>query len=97
MIIPNRGKYLCEIILKEEISAGGVLIAQDMKANPKHTKAKVLAVGPPEIDENGKELSLVAKEGDIIHYKESRGVRWIEIGERKLIFLRRDQILACEI
>ena len=96
MIIPHRGKYLAEIILEDEVSSGGVIIAQSMKMNPKHSKARVISVGSPEIDENGKELSIVAKEEYIVHYKQSRGTRYTEIGGRKLIFLRRDQILAYE-
>ena len=94
VITPNRGKYLCEILQGEE-EIGGITIAQAQEMNPKHKRAKVISVGKPEIKDD-EELPLVASPGNIVHYKQNMGTRYTEIGGRKLIFLRRDHILARE-
>ena len=94
MLKPNRGRYLAELI-QGETEINGITIAQPKEDNPKNSKAKVIAVGSPEIKED-KELSIVAKVGDTVHYKQGMGTRYTEIGGRKLVFLRRDHILARE-
>jgi len=99
MIIPTRSKLLGEILSEETISEGGIILARTVKEIPR--RAKVLAIGKPEIDKKGKELPQVAEVGDIVHFKRNFGTQWqeeIEGGKfRKYIFLKRDEVTAREV
>ena len=78
-----------EVITK---SAGGIILSGTavMKSN----RAKVLAVGPGRLLENGSIHPMHVKVGDIVIFSDSYGVKTEKIDGEEVLILSEDDILA---
>ena len=95
MIIPTRGKYLCEVMERARQLSSGLWLAEKMKEEKKDNVCRCLGVGDPEINNKGKAVTTIARRTDIIHYKRGFGKK-ITYEGRKYIFLRNQDIVAIE-
>ena len=86
----TRGKILIEILKEHTETESGIIIARTKKEIAH--RGKVLSVGLPAIEKK-KELSQVAKIGDIVYFKKYAGKPfWID--NKPYLALKRDEILA---
>ena len=83
------------ILVKREDAAetvrGGIIIPDTAKEKPQ--EAKVVAVGPGKVDDNGKRVPLSVKAGDHILIGKYAGTE-IKIDDEELLILREDEVLA---
>lgn len=93
MVQPTRGKLLCELLSDITELPSGLVLARTVKE--KRHRAKVLSVGAPGLDRKGKLVSIMARPGDIVHFKQGFGTPLTYEG-KKLVFLRNDEVLAVE-
>lgn len=98
MINPTRGKIFAQILSEETITKSGIILARTIKEIPR--RARVLAVGAPELDKKGRIIKPVAKVGNIVHFKKGFGVKYSVEGEngkwKHYIFLKNEEITARE-
>jgi chaperonin GroES len=83
------------ILVKREDAAetvrGGIIIPDNAKEKPQ--EAKVVAVGPGKVDDNGKRTPLELKKGDRILIGKYSGTE-VKIDGVEHIILREDDVLA---
>jgi len=75
----------------EEQVRGGIIIPDTAKEKPQ--EAKVVAVGPGKINEDGSRAPMDVKEGDRILIGKYSGSE-IKLGDDDYVILREDEILA---
>lgn len=85
-----------KVILKREDietkSAGGIVLTGS--AAEKSTRAKVLAVGPGRLLENGSVHPMHVKVGDTVIFSEGYGLKTEKIDGEEVLILSEDDILA---
>ncbi|MCM0756867.1 co-chaperone GroES [Desulfovibrio aminophilus] len=88
---PLNDRVLVKRLETEEKTAGGIIIPDTAQEKPQ--KGKVVAAGPGKIDEDGKEVKMSVKKGDVVLFSKYAGTEIKIDGEEHLI-MREDDILA---
>jgi chaperonin GroES len=92
-LIPTAGILLLEPLEAETKTASGIYLPDTASEKPQ--KAKVLAVGEPEITESGKVRKSPVKLGDIVIYKKWGGNE-VKIEGKEYLFAKFEDVLAVE-
>jgi len=90
-IRPLHDRVVVQRIEQEEQVRGGIIIPDTAKEKPQ--EAKVIAVGPGKLREDGERSPIDVKEGDRILVGKYSGSD-IKIGDEEYVILREDEILA---
>lgn len=88
---PLNDRVLVKRLETEEKTAGGIIIPDTAQEKPQ--KGKVVAAGPGRLDEDGKEVKMSVKKGDVVLFSKYAGTEIKIDGEEHLI-MREDDILA---
>ncbi len=75
-----------------EKTAGGIVLPDTAKDKPQ--KGKVLAVGEGRITKDGKRRELQVKVGDQVLFTSYAGEEFKTLGDKKVLLMREDDILA---
>jgi chaperonin GroES len=90
-IRPLHDRILIKRIKAEEKTKAGIIIPESAKEKP--IEAKVVAVGPGKLMENGKRVEPVVKAGDRVLFAKWSGSE-IKIEDEEHLILREDEVLA---
>ncbi|MCP5361368.1 MAG: co-chaperone GroES [Hyphomicrobiales bacterium] len=90
-IRPLHDRVLVRRIEEDERTAGGIIIPDTAKEKP--TKGEVIATGPGTRDENGKQIPLDVKAGDIVLFGKWGGQE-IKVEGQELLILKESDILG---
>jgi len=90
-IRPLQDRVLVQRMEQEEQVRGGIIIPDTAKEKPQ--QAKVVAVGPGKVGDDGKRTPVDVKQGDRILIGKYSGSE-IRIDEEDYVILREDEILA---
>jgi chaperonin GroES len=90
-IRPLHDRVLVQRLEMEEQVRGGIIIPDTAKEKPQ--EAKVIAVGPGKLNDDGKRSPMDVKKGDRILIGKYSGSE-IKIDETEYVILREDEILA---
>lgn len=90
-IKPSAGYLLVEPEEGEKQTASGIVLPESHDEKPQ--RGKVLAVGPEELTDSGKKRKAPCKTGEIVVYKKWGGNEY-KVGEKELLFIKFDDILA---
>ena len=74
----------------EQVSAGGIYIPDTAKEKPQ--EGTVVAVGPGRVTDDGKNVPMELKVGDVVIYSKYAGTEYKQ-GETEYLVLREDDIL----
>ena len=88
---PLADRLVVRPVEREGVTKGGIILPDTAKE--KSQEAKVLAVGPGRLSEDGKRIAMDVKVGDIVLYAKYGGTE-IKIDDEELIILRESDILA---
>ncbi len=91
MLKPLGARVLVQRLEAEEKSAGGIILPEAAQEAPR--EGKVVAVGPGELDENGKPMGVSVKKGDIVIYASYGGTE-VKIDGEEYLIINEDDILA---
>ena len=75
----------------EEVTAGGIVLPDTAKDKP--ARGKVVSIGDGRMLKDGKRAPLQVKPGDRVVFSSYAGEEF-KIGERKLVLMREEDILA---
>jgi len=90
-IRPLHDRVVVQRIEQEEQVRGGIIIPDTAKEKPQ--EAKVIAVGPGKLRDDGERSPIDVKEGDRVLVGKYSGSD-IKIGDEEYVILREDEILA---
>lgn len=90
-IRPLHDRVVVQRVEAEEQVRGGIIIPDTAKEKPQ--EAKVIAVGPGKINEDGSRAPMDVKKGDRILIGKYSGSE-IKLGDDDYVILREDEILA---
>lgn len=90
-IRPLHDRVVVQRIEKEEQVRGGIIIPDTAKEKPQ--EAKIVAVGPGKLRENGERSPIDVKDGDLVLIGKYSGSD-IKIDGDDFVILREDEILA---
>jgi len=90
-IRPLHDRVVVRRLEAEQRTESGIIIPDTAKEKP--IEAKVVAVGPGKLDDEGRRIAMDVKEGDIVLFAKWSGNEIKIDGEEHLI-LREDEILA---
>ncbi len=90
-IRPLHDRVVVQRIEQEEQVQGGIIIPDTAKEKPQ--EAKVIAVGPGKLREDGERSPIDVKEGDRVLVGKYSGSD-IKLGDEEYVILREDEILA---
>jgi chaperonin GroES len=88
---PLGNRLVVEPTEQEERTALGIILPETAKEKPQ--KGTVLAVGPGARNESGERQPMSVNVGEIVLYAKYGGTE-IKVGEKNLLILREDDILA---
>ena len=88
---PLHDRVVVQRLEHEEQMVGGIIIPDSAKEKPQ--EAKVVAVGPGKLAEDGKRQPMDVKEGDRVLVGKYSGSE-IKIDDEEFVILREDEILA---
>jgi len=88
---PLGDRVVIEPLDEQEMTASGIVLPETAKEKPQ--KGSVLAVGPGRRLENGERQAMELKVGDKVLYAKYGGTD-IKLGDRKLLILSEDDVLA---
>ncbi len=88
---PLNDRVIVKLAEEQEVKKGGIIIPDSAKEKPQ--EAKVIAVGPGRLDDNGKRIPVDLKKGDRVLISKYGGTEVKLDGEQYQI-LREDDILA---
>ena len=89
---PSRGKYLIEVLSDHIVTQSGIVLAK-ITREIGH-RGTIIAIGSPSI-KKGKNVSLRAIVGDILHYKKYSG-KTFRVDNKEYLFLREDEVVGIE-
>lgn len=89
--IPIRDRLLVKKIEDDNKTKSGLQLSDDIKERP--TKGKVLAVGTGKLNEEGKLLPMVVKEGDTILYPKYAG-HPVKLNFEEYLILDENEVLG---
>jgi chaperonin GroES len=75
----------------ESMTAGGIVLPDSAKDKP--TRGLVVSVGDGKLNKDGKRTALQVKSGDRVLFTSYAGEQF-KLGERELLLMREDDILA---
>jgi chaperonin GroES len=75
----------------ESMTAGGIVLPDSAKDKP--TRGTVISVGDGKLNKEGKRVSLQVRSGDRVLFTSYAGEQF-KLGERELLLMREDDILA---
>ena len=90
-IRPLHDRVVVQRTEQQEQVRGGIIIPDTAKEKPQ--EAKVIAVGPGKISDDGSRSPMDVKEGDSVLIGKYSGSE-IKINDQDLVILREDEILA---
>lgn len=90
-IKPLADRILVRRVEEDEVKKGGIIIPETAKEKPQ--QAKVIAVGPGAVGEDGKRIALDVKKGDRILMGKYSGTE-VKIDSEEYIIMREDDVLA---
>ena len=88
---PLGDRLIVEVLDEEETTVGGIVLPDTAKEKPQ--RARVLAVGPGSLDDNGKFVPIDLAEGDEIVFSKYGGTE-IRLGTDDVLILRESDVLA---
>jgi chaperonin GroES len=75
----------------ESVTAGGIVLPDSAKDKP--TRGSVISVGEGKLNKDGKRTALQVKAGDRVLFTSYAGEQF-KLGDRELLLMREDDILA---
>ncbi len=75
----------------ETMTAGGIVLPDSAKDKP--TRGKIISVGEGKLNKDGKRVVLQVKAGDRVLFTSYAGEQF-KLGDRELLLMREDDILA---
>jgi chaperonin GroES len=90
-ITPLGDRVLVKRLAADEITKGGIILPDSAKEQPR--EAKVISVGPGQLNEDGKRTSLTVKKGDRVLFSAYGGTE-IKVDGEDYMILAEDEILA---
>ena len=90
-LMPLYDRLIIEEI-KEETTAGGIVLTVDAQDKP--TRAKVLAAGPGRINEDGKLIPLNVKAGDTVVFLGGYGTLREKLEDMEVLIISEVDVLA---
>ena len=91
-IVPLNDKLVVERLEAEERTAGGIVLPDTAKEKPK--QGKVLSRGDGKLLETGKRAAFQVNVGDKVLFTSYAGEEFKLDGEKKVLLMREDDILA---
>jgi len=91
MLKPLGNRVLAKRLEAEEVLKGGIIVPDSAKK--KQEKAEVIAVGPGKTTEDGKQVPMPVKVGDIILMDKYAGQE-VTIDDEEYLITRADDIIA---
>lgn len=92
-IKPTAGYALIEPVAVEKKTAGGIVLPDTH--DEKSQKGKVIAMGKPQITDNGKKIIPEFKIGDVVIYKKWGGDEFkLGVAGKEYIFVKFEDVLA---
>jgi len=88
---PLGDRVLVEILEAEEVTKGGIILPDTAQEKPQ--QAKIVAVGTGRITDEGKEVALKVKDGDVVLFSKYSGTE-LKIDDKDLLMLKEDDILG---
>ncbi|WP_291321438.1 co-chaperone GroES [Desulfonatronospira sp.] len=88
---PLHDRVLVKRLEEEEVTKGGIIIPDTAKEKP--IKGEVVAVGPGKTGDDGKNLPMTVKTGDIVLFNKYAGTE-VKIDDIEHLVMREDDILA---
>ena len=76
---------------KESTTPSGIVLPDTAKEKPQ--EGKVVAVGPGRKDDQGKQIKMDVKVGDLVYYKKWGGNE-IKIDSKELMLIKEEDVLA---
>ncbi|MDQ4077745.1 MAG: co-chaperone GroES [Chloroflexota bacterium] len=89
---PLGDRVIVEPLEREETTASGIVLPDTAKEKPQ--EGTILAVGPGKTDESGKRQPLDVQEGDRVIYAKYAGTEFKLDGDRKVLILKENDLLA---
>ncbi|KAL1828964.1 hypothetical protein DCAR_0208244 [Daucus carota subsp. sativus] len=89
-LIPTLNRVLVEKIVPPSKTTAGILLPEK---SSKLNSAKVVAVGPGDIDKSGNKIPVSVKEGDTVLLPEYGGTQ-VKLGDKEYHLFRDDDILG---
>ncbi len=89
---PLGDRVIVEPTEREDMTASGIVLPDTAKEKPQ--EGTVLAVGPGKLDENGARQPLDVQEGDKVIYAKYAGTEFKLNGDRKVLILKENDLLA---
>lgn len=94
MLRPLNDRVVLEVVKEEEKTVGGIVLASAAKEKPQ--TAKVIAVGPGPLLENGGRGSMTVKAGDTVMFEKYAGSEVKYEGNEYLIISEKEIIAIVE-
>jgi chaperonin GroES len=91
-LTPLGDRVIVEPIEREETTASGIVLPDTAREKPQ--EGTVIAVGQGKVDDNGKRQPLDVKEGDRVIYAKYAGTEFKLEGDRKVLILKENDLLA---
>lgn len=88
---PLGDRVLVEILEADEMTKGGIVLPDTAKEKPQ--QAKVVSVGKGKVSDDGKNVPLEVKAGDVVLFGKYSGTE-LKIDERNLLMLKEEDILG---
>ena len=79
--------------IEEQTSTSFGLVLPDNASKEKPQKARVIAVGPGKVMEDGKRMAMTVKVGDMVLYTKY-GPTEVKVSGKEIIFLQESDVLA---
>jgi len=95
MLLPVRGKLLCQVINRDRVLPSGLILPDRQRFEKQDNIARVLGVGDPAIDKKGKPIPTIVRRTDLVHYKEGF-CKKLSYDGRKLVVLKQEEVIAIE-
>ena len=88
---PLGDRVLVEILEADEMTKGGIVLPDTAKEKPQ--QAKVVSVGKGKVSDDGKNVPLEVKAGDVVLFGKYSGTE-LKLDERNLLMLKEEDILG---
>jgi chaperonin GroES len=88
---PLHDRVIVKRLEEDKKSAGGIIIPDS--ATEKPVKGEILAVGPGKKDDNGKNIALDLKVGDVVLFGKYSGSE-VKVDGDDLLVMREDDVIA---
>lgn len=90
-LVPLGDRIIVEPIEQEEMTAGGIYVPETAKEKPQ--EARVIAVGPGSLRDDGERNPMDVAEGDRVIFTKYGGTEF-KLDDRKLLILSERDVLA---